>query len=159
PRGPAKPAIGCDHDRIFHRPDRRGDRHRLPRVRPAQAGALLMTFNGWLQILVFFVIILALARPIGAYMFRVFEAQRRPLPRTVGAVERGLLRLCGLKQPKEQTWLEYTIAVLVFSALGLVVTYLIQRTQGTLPLNPQELANVPRPLAFNTASSFATNTN
>ncbi|HEY1552885.1 MAG TPA: potassium-transporting ATPase subunit KdpA [Kofleriaceae bacterium] len=114
-----------------------------------------MTVNGWLEIGIFFLVILALTKPLGAYMFRVFEGERRPLPR----VERTLLRLCGLREPKEQTWLQYTIAMLVFSAMGLVVTYLIQRTQASLPWNPQHLANVPGPLAFNTASSFATNTN
>jgi len=118
-----------------------------------------MTFNGWLQIIVFFLAVLAITRPVGVYMFRVFEGDQQPLPRTLGRVERGLLRLCGLKEPKEQTWVEYTVAMLVFSAMGLVVTYLIQRTQGSLPWNPQHLAGVPGPLAFNTAASFTTNTN
>jgi len=118
-----------------------------------------MTFDGWLQIVVFFALVLALTKPLGVYMFRVFEAPSRPLPRTLGRVERELLRLCGLKEPEEQTWLQYAVAMLVFSALGLLVTYLIERTQGALPLNPQKLAGVPAPLAFNTAASFATNTN
>jgi len=118
-----------------------------------------MTIVGWLQILVFFGVILALTRPLGAYMFRVFEGDRQPLPRTLGRVERGLLRLCGLRAPKEQSWVEYTVAMLMFSALGLIVTYAIQRTQGALPWNPQHLAGVPPALAFNTASSFTTNTN
>jgi len=118
-----------------------------------------MTFNGWFQILLFFAVILAIAKPVGLYMHAVFEGERRPLPRTFGAIERGLLRLCGLRTPKEQTWVEYTVAMLLFSALGLVVTYLIQRTQGSLPLNPQHLPNVPSALSFNTAASFTTNTN
>ncbi|HEX3765863.1 MAG TPA: potassium-transporting ATPase subunit KdpA [Kofleriaceae bacterium] len=118
-----------------------------------------MTFNGWFQILVFFVLILALTRPIGVYMFRVFEAEAQPLPRTLGRIERGLLRLCGLDRPREQTWLQYAVAMLLFSVLGLLVTYLIQRAQGVLPLNPQKFGNVPGALAFNTASSFTTNTN
>jgi len=127
-----------------------------------------MSFNGWLQILLFFGVILAITKPLGSYMHRVFEGDRQPLPRTLGRVERGLLRLCGLRDPKEQTWLQYTIAMLVFSALGILVTYIIQRTQGSLPFNPQKLmggpdgplaSGVPGPLAFNTASSFATNTN
>ena len=62
--------------------------------------------------------ILALTKPLGAYMYRVFEGERQPLPRTLGRVERGLLRLCGLRDPKEQTWSQYTVAMLVFSALG-----------------------------------------
>jgi len=118
-----------------------------------------MTFNGWLQIIVFFLLIVAVTRPLGVYMFRVFEGDRQPLPRTLGRIERGLLRLCGLKEPKEQTWVQYTVAMLVFSAMGLLVTYIIQRAQGSLPLNPQHLEGVPGPLAFNTAASFTTNTN
>ena len=80
-------------------------------------------------------------------------------PRTLGNVERLLLRLCGLKEPKEQTWIQYTIAMLIFSAMGLLVTYTIQRAQGSLPFNPQHLGAVGGPLAFNTAASFTTNTN
>jgi potassium-transporting ATPase potassium-binding subunit len=118
-----------------------------------------MTFNGWLQIIVFFLAVLALAKPLGVYMFRVFEGDRQPLPRTLGRIERSLLRLCGLADAEEQTWVQYTIGMLVFSALGIVVTYLIQRTQGSLPLNPQKLPGVPTALAWNTAGSFATNTN
>ncbi len=121
-----------------------------------------MTANGWLQILGFFGLVLAVTRPLGAYMFRVYEGDTQPLPRTLGRVERGLLRLCGLDpkvKPKEHTWREYAIAMLVFSAIGLVVTYLIQRVQGSLPANPQGLDGVPAPLAFNTAASFTTNTN
>jgi K+-transporting ATPase ATPase A chain len=118
-----------------------------------------MTFNGWLQIIVFFVLVLAVTKPIGIYMFRVFEGDKQPLPRTLGRIERGLLRLCGLKQPKEQTWVQYTVAMLIFSAMGLIVTYIIQRAQGALPWNPQGFAGVPGPLAFNTATSFTTNTN
>ena len=118
-----------------------------------------MTFNGWLQIVVFFLLILAVTRPLGVYMFRVFEAEQRPLPRTLGRIERGLLRLCGLREPKEQTWLRYTVAMLVFSAVTLIVTYAIERAQGSLPWNPQHLPGVPPHLAFNTAASFTTNTN
>jgi K+-transporting ATPase ATPase A chain len=118
-----------------------------------------MTFNGWIQIIAFFLVILAITKPVGVYLYRVYEADKQPLPRTLGRIERGLLRLCGLKVPKEQTWVQYTVAMLVFSALGVLVTYLIQRAQGSLPLNTQNLAGVPGPLAFNTAASFTTNTN
>jgi potassium-transporting ATPase potassium-binding subunit len=104
-------------------------------------------------------VILAITKPLGVFMHRVFEGERRPLPRTFGRIEHGLLRLCGLDDAKEQTWGEYTIAMLVFSALGLVVTYLIQRFQGSLPLNPQHFPAVPPALSFNTAASFTTNTN
>ena len=118
-----------------------------------------MTFNGWFQIIVFFLVVLALAKPLGIYMFRVFEGERQPLPRTFGRVERFLLRLCGLKNPKEQTWVQYAVSMLIFSALGLLVTYVFQRAQGSLPFNPQKFPAVPPALAWNTASSFATNTN
>jgi K+-transporting ATPase ATPase A chain len=119
-----------------------------------------MSLDGWLQIIVFFLLILAITKPLGVYMFRVFEGDHQPLPRTLGRIERGLLELCGLEQrPKDQTWVQYTVAMLVFSALGLLVTYLIQRAQGALPLNPQHFAGVPGPLAFNTAASFTSNTN
>ncbi len=127
-----------------------------------------MTFNGWFQIVFFALVVFALTKPVGIYLYRVFEADKQPLPRTLGRIERGLLRLCGLSQPKEQTWLQYAIAMLVFSAMGLLVTYLIQRTQGSLPFNPQKMmggpdgplaAGVPHALAFNTAASFTTNTN
>ena len=118
-----------------------------------------MTPTGWLQIAVFFVLVLALTRPLGAFLYRVFEDERRPLPRLFGPVERLLFRLCGVDPAKEQTWREYTIAMLLFSALGLLVTYAIQRLQHLLPLNPQKLAAVAPDLAFNTAASFTTNTN
>jgi K+-transporting ATPase ATPase A chain len=118
-----------------------------------------MTLHGWLQIIVFFLLIVAVTKPLGVYMFRVFEGDQQPLPRTLGRLERGLLRLCGLRQPKEQTWVQYAVAMLVFSVLGLLVTYAIQRAQGALPWNPQHLPGVPGPLAFNTAASFTTNTN
>jgi len=85
-----------------------------------------MTVQGWLQILVFFGVVVAITKPIGVYLHWVFERERTP-----GRLERGVLRLCGVREPREQTWLEYTVAMLVFSALGLVVTYLIQRTQGS----------------------------
>jgi K+-transporting ATPase ATPase A chain len=117
-----------------------------------------MSVQGWLQILVFFALVVAVTRPLGAYLFRVFEGPQ-PLARTLGRIERGLLRLCGLRQPTEQTWQQYAGAMLLFSALGILTTFLIQRFQHHLPLNPQHLSGVPGPLAFNTAVSFTTNTN
>jgi K+-transporting ATPase ATPase A chain len=118
-----------------------------------------MTLNGWLQILVFFLVVLALARPLGSFMFHVFEGQRQPLPGVLGPVERFLLRLCGVDGKREQTWVEYATAVLVFSAFGLLVTYALQRLQHLLPWNPRGFAAVEPALAFNTAASFTTNTN
>src|SRR5438105_6425887 len=113
-----------------------------------------MTVAGCLQIAVFLLLIAALAKPLGVYLHRVFEGVRQPLPKLLGPIERFLCRLCGVDPSKEQTWLQYTLALLVFSLLGLVVTYAIERLQGALPLNPQRFAAVPPDLAFNTAASF-----
>jgi K+-transporting ATPase ATPase A chain len=118
-----------------------------------------MTAIGWLQILAFFGLVVAVTPLLGAFMFRVFEGERQPLPRVLGPVERLCYRLGGIDARKEQTWLEYTIALLVFSAFGVLVTYLIERLQHVLPLNPQKFGAVEPSLAFNTAASFTTNTN
>jgi K+-transporting ATPase ATPase A chain len=118
-----------------------------------------MTVVGWLQILVFFASIIAVTKPLGVYMFRVFEGNTRPLPRSFGRLEKVLFRLSGVDPTEEQTWKQYTFALLVFSAIGLVVTYLIQRTQHLLPFNPQHFGAVEQSSAFNTAASFTTNTN
>ncbi len=118
-----------------------------------------MTANGWLQIAFFLLVILALTKPLGIYLYRVFEGEQRPFRRTLGALESFLLRLSGLKRPAAQNWKEYTAALLMFSVLGVVVTYLIQRLQHVLPLNPEKLAPPAEHLAFNTAVSFTTNTN
>jgi len=118
-----------------------------------------MTLNGWLQIGLFSLAILALTKPVGLYLHRVFEGERRPLPRVLGPVERVLLRLCGVDPATEQDWKAYTIAMLLFSLFGLLGTYLILRLQAVLPLNPNKMAAVAPDLAFNTAASFTTNTN
>ena len=118
-----------------------------------------MTVIGWLQILVFALAVLAITKPLGAYMYRVFEGARQPLPRFFGPIERVSYRACGVDPEREQTWVEYAFALLVFSAFGLLVTYLIQRLQHLLPLNPQAFPAVGPELAFNTAASFTTNTN
>lgn len=119
-----------------------------------------MTVIGWLQIVLFFVLVLALTKPLGTYLFHVFEGTGQPLPKVLGPVERLLLRLCGGGDaPREQTWSQYTLALLAFSLLGVLVTYGIQRLQHVLPLNPQGFPAVGPELAFNTAASFTTNTN
>ncbi len=114
-----------------------------------------MTFNGWLQIVSFFALIVAVTRPLGVFMFHVFEGEKRPFPRA----ERLLYRLSGVDEKRQQTWVEYTVSLLAFSAISLIVTYLIERLQHVLPLNPQKFAAVEPALAFNTAASFTTNTN
>jgi potassium-transporting ATPase potassium-binding subunit len=118
-----------------------------------------MTANGWIQILLFAAIIFALTKPLGSYMFRVFEGDRQPLPRFFGPIERLLCRLCGVDPKQGQDWKAYTIAMLVFSGITLIVTYAIERLQHILPLNPQNFGPVAADLAFNTAASFTSNTN
>jgi K+-transporting ATPase ATPase A chain len=118
-----------------------------------------MTVNGWIQILLFAVVILAITKPLGIYMFRVFEGDGQPAPRFFGSIERWLYRLSGADSQEQQTWREYTVAMLSFSAVTLLITYAIQRLQHVLPLNPQNLGPVSADLAFNTAVSFTTNTN
>ncbi|MDC0712063.1 potassium-transporting ATPase subunit KdpA [Stigmatella sp. ncwal1] len=117
-----------------------------------------MTFTGGLQILVFFALVLAVTKPLGGYLFRVFEG-RPPLPQVLGPVERGLFRLCGVTPEREQTWGQYTRALLAFSLFSVLVLYALQRLQHVLPLNPQGLPAVGPELAFNTAASFTANTN
>ena len=118
-----------------------------------------MTVIGWLQILVFAASVLVITKPLGLLMFQIFEGERQPLPRFFGPIERALLRGCGVRPNSEQIWREYALSLLVFSAVGIAVTYLIQRLQHLLPLNPQRLPAVAPDLAFNTAVSFTTNTN
>jgi K+-transporting ATPase ATPase A chain len=118
-----------------------------------------MTANGWIQIGLFAVVIFALTKPLGIYMYRVYEGERQPLPRLFGPAERILYRLCGVDPSMEQAWTGYAVSMLLFSLVGVLVTYAIQRLQHVLPLNPQALGPVGPELAFNTAVSFTTNTN
>src|SRR5215468_9079825 len=118
-----------------------------------------MTLNGWAQILLFALIVFAVVKPLGIYMFRVFEGDKQPLPRFFGPIERLIYKLCGVDPKEHQDWKQYTIAMLVFSAITLLVTYGIERLQHVLPLNPQNFPPVAPDLAFNTAASFTTNTN
>jgi K+-transporting ATPase ATPase A chain len=118
-----------------------------------------MTLNGWVQIALFAAVILAITKPMGLFLFKVLEGERHLLTRPLSWLERGIYRLCGIDPEREQSWREYTLALLAFSAFGLLVTYAIQRLQHLLPLNPQHLPAVPPALAFNTAVSFTTNTN
>jgi len=118
-----------------------------------------MTANGWLQIIVYSVLILAVTKPLGVYMYRVFEGNRQPLPRFFGPIERFLYMSCGVDPDREQDWKQYTLALLLFSVFGVLVTYALQRLQGVLPLNPQDFGAVSADSSFNTAVSFTTNTN
>jgi K+-transporting ATPase ATPase A chain len=118
-----------------------------------------MTANGLLQIAVFSAIILALTKPVGVYMYRVYEGPQRPFERAFGWLERLLYRACGTDPRNGQTWVQYAFAMLMFSAVSLLVTYVMLRVQNLLPLNPQGFDAVGPDLAFNTAASFTTNTN
>src|SRR4029078_12026386 len=118
-----------------------------------------MTLNGWVQILFFALLIFAITKPLGLYMFRVFEADHQPLPRLLGPIERLLYKLCGVGPKVQQDWKQYTLGMLIFSAITFLVTYGIERLQQILPLNPQNFGPVAPDLAFDTAASFTTNTN
>ena len=118
-----------------------------------------MTVNGWLQIAIFFFLILLTARPLGRYMTRVFEGRRTLLDPILLPVEKLLYRLTGVHREEEMRWTEYGAAMLTFSLVTAMLTYVLERTQHMLPWNPQHLANVSPALAWNTAISFTTNTN
>ncbi|HUH62064.1 MAG TPA: potassium-transporting ATPase subunit KdpA [Terracidiphilus sp.] len=118
-----------------------------------------MTANGWLQFVVFSVILLLTVRPVGLYLTRVLEGGRTWLDPVLRPLERLIYRLTGVNAGKEMNWREYAFAVLGFSAVSMVVTYLIERLQQWLPWNPQQLGAVGPDLAWNTAASFTTNTN
>ncbi|HLK63685.1 MAG TPA: potassium-transporting ATPase subunit KdpA [Bryobacteraceae bacterium] len=118
-----------------------------------------MSGNGILQIALFCLVLLALAKPLGAYMAKVFNGERTWMHAVVRPVEALIYRVCGIDENAEQHWTSYAGAMLVFSLATLLFTYLIQRVQQWLPLNPQGLGNIGTDLAFNTAASFTTNTN
>jgi potassium-transporting ATPase potassium-binding subunit len=118
-----------------------------------------MTANGWLQIGFFLLVILAITKPVGLFMARVFNRQKTFLDFALRPVERLTYRLCGIREDHEMRWTEYGAAMLLFSAVSMILLYLIERTQHWLAFNPQRLANVAPDLAWNTASSFTTNTN
>ncbi len=118
-----------------------------------------MSLNGWLQIGLFIAVILLLAKPMGSYMTRVFERRRTYLDPVLVPCERLLYRLTGVKADEEMRWTEYVSAMLIFSAVTLLLTYVVERLQRVLPLNPQHLPGVEPVLALNTAISFTTNTN
>src|SRR3984957_12561146 len=118
-----------------------------------------MTFNGWLQIALFAVLVVLLSKPFGGYMTRVFSGERRLLRPVLRPLEVGIYKMCGVREDEEQHWLSYAIAMLAFSFAGFVIMYGIQRLQNVLPLNPQGQNAVSPDLAFNTSVSFMTNTN
>jgi len=118
-----------------------------------------MTLNGSLQIGLFLVAILAVTRPLGRFMARVFGRERTWLDPVLRPIERLIYRATGVDESREMRWTEYAGAVLLFSVVSMLLLYLIQRVQQWLPWNPQRFGAVPQDLAFNTAASFTTNTN
>ena len=118
-----------------------------------------MTASGIGQIVLYAVVLVALAVPLGAYMARVYTGKARIAQRLLGPIERVLYRLFGIQEDQEQSWKQYAVAVMVFNALGVLLVYALQRLQGHLPENPNGFAGVDPRVAFNTAVSFGTNTN
>lgn len=118
-----------------------------------------MTVNGWLQILIFLAVVFALTKPLGTYLFSVFEGPKKPLPQIFGPLERFFFKVCGINPDDEQDWKEYAASLIMFSVISMLITYAILRFQNLLPLNPQKFGPVPAWLAMNTSISFTTNTN
>src|SRR4029453_18000594 len=102
-----------------------------------------MTLNGWIQIALFCAIVVALAKPFGGFMTRVFAGERTWMTPMLRPVERGFYRLAGVDEQADQHWTAYAISMLLFNLVGFLLLYLLQRTQGLLPLNTQNLLGVP----------------
>ena len=121
-----------------------------------------MNWQGYAQCIAFFVVLVASVKPLGAYMARVYEGEHILLERALGWLERLVYRLAGLpreSEPREMRWTTYAVAMLLFNGAGILAVYAIERLQGFLPLNPQGFAAPSPDLSWNTAVSFATNTN
>ena len=118
-----------------------------------------MTINGWIQIVIYCAIVVALVRPVGGYITRVFTGERTFLSPVLHPIETVLYRVSGVDERREQNWLTYTIAMLLFHVGGFLILYALLRTQQFLPFNPQSMSAVPEALSFNTAASFISNTN
>ena len=118
-----------------------------------------MTAIGWLQAIIFFLLVLAVTKPLGTYMARVFAGERTWLTPVFAPIERVIYRLCGVREDEEMTWYVYALSMLAFSLIGMAYLYVLLRTQKWLPFNPQHIDNMTPDLAWNTAASFTTNTN
>jgi K+-transporting ATPase ATPase A chain len=118
-----------------------------------------MTFNGWLQIALFCAAVVALVKPLGWYMTRVFSGERTFLSPVLRPIEVGLYRAGGVDESREQHWLTYTVAMLLFHVGGFLILYALLRLQAGLPFNPAGMSAVAPDLSFNTSVSFLTNTN
>src|SRR5262249_15095477 len=111
-----------------------------------------MTANGWFQIFLFLIVVLAITKPIGRFMTRVFSGGRTWLDPVLRPVERLIYRVTGVDEARRMRWTEYAAAMLMFSVVSMLVLYVVQRVQQWLPWNPQGFAAVPPDLAFNTAA-------
>src|SRR6266852_1335338 len=118
-----------------------------------------MTIVGWIQILLYCAIVVALVRPLGWYMTRVFNGERTLLSPVLRPIEAAIYRAGGVDKTREQHWLSYTVAMLFFHVGGFLILYVLMRTQALLPFNPAGQSAVAEDLSFNTAVSFITNTN
>src|ERR1700760_1744756 len=121
--------------------------------------AIPMTAIGWIQIILYCAIIVALVKPLGWYMTRVFNGERPFLSPILRPVEAGLYAIAGVDERREQHWLTYTVAMLLFHVGGFVILYAVLRLQAILPVNSAGQSAVAEDLSFNTAISFITNTN
>jgi potassium-transporting ATPase potassium-binding subunit len=118
-----------------------------------------MTFIGWIQIILFCAIVIALVKPLGAYMTHVFNGDRTFLSPVLRPIERAFYWAGGVDERREQSWLTYAVAMLFFHVGGFLILYALLRFQAALPFNPADMSAVPADLSFNTAVSFITNTN
>jgi len=118
-----------------------------------------MTLAGWTMILIFITLFVALAKPMGAWLYALYAGQNMPGARVLAPVERGLYKLSGIDPAREQSWVGYAVALLAFNIAGMILLFAILKLQGSLPLNPQGFEGMESWLAFNTAVSFVTNTN
>ena len=118
-----------------------------------------MTVQGWTLIGVFVLLLGLAAKPMGLWLFALYDGRRTPLHAVLGPVERGLYRLAGIDPAEDQSWRRYALHLLLFNLVLLLLTYLVLRLQAVLPLNPRALPGIGADGAFNTAISFTTNTN
>jgi K+-transporting ATPase ATPase A chain len=118
-----------------------------------------MNIFSWAQLIIYMVVLLALAKPLGMYMAKVYQGERTLLDPVLTPLERSIYRSAGVRSDEEMGWKTYAVAMILFNILGLIAVYGLQRLQGMLPLNPQGLGAVSPDSSWNTAVSFATNTN
>ena len=118
-----------------------------------------MTANSWIQLGLYLAVLIALVKPLGAYMALAFSDQSNRVTKFGGGIESVIYKLCGIRRDEEMSWQRYSLAMLVFNVVGILAVYALQRTQQWLPINPQHMPAVSPDSSFNTAVSFATNTN